>query len=115
VTPAQLRQAYPDSLPDDRAAEQWVSARRSELRRRVRSDGDGTLAVSSGCAASGSARHRRGLADAAETALSRLDAGTLVDCAGCGRRLAFDRLDAAPAVVTCTGCGHVPVDTRWCR
>lgn len=115
MTPAQLRLAYPASLLTDDAAERWVHLRRSELRRRVATDDDGPLAVSSGCAASGSARHRRGLADAARTALSRLDAGTLVDCAGCGRRLAFDRLDAAPAVVMCTDCGHVPVDTRWCR
>lgn len=115
MTPAALRRAYPEQLPDDQAAERWVHTRRQELVRRATIDADGPLAVSSGCAASGSARHRQGLAEAAVAALARLDDGTLVDCAGCGRRLDFDRLDAAPAVVFCAECGRVPVDTRWCR
>jgi len=84
----------------------------------VAGDGDAAAAVSSGCAATGASRHRSELADQADRALRRLQDGTLVDCAACGRRLDFDRLDAVPGAVDCTACRRVAAgapDERWCR
>lgn len=113
-----LRRAYPIALPDDGAAQAWVLARDALLRARVVGDGDAALAVSSGCAATGATRHRRALHEQAGQALARLGDGSLVDCARCGRRLAFERLDAAVGVVDCADCRRAEAgapDTRWCR
>lgn len=115
---AALRRAYPAELPDDAAAAAWWGVRRDLLLARVTGDGDAALAVSSGCAATGASRHRSGLVAGADRALRRLQDGTLVDCVACGRRLDFDRLDAAPAAVDCTACRTAAsgaLDTRWCR
>lgn len=113
-----LRGAYPHDLPDDAAAAAWLRRRRDVLTARVAGDADGTLAVSSGCAASGAARHRSALTEQAVLALSRLEDGSLVRCLSCDAPLAFDRLDAAPGVVACAACRRATsggVDTRWCR
>ncbi|MCW2616078.1 MAG: hypothetical protein JWN08_3072, partial [Frankiales bacterium] len=56
----------------------------------------------------GAARHRSGLAEPAATTLLRLDDGSLTDCAQCGQRLGFDRLDALPGVVSCAAAGAPP-------
>lgn len=115
---AALRRAYPVELPDDAAATAWWGVRRDVLLRRVTDDGDAALAVSSGCAAGGAHRHRSGLVEQADRALQRLHDGTLVDCAACGHRLDFARLDAAPGAVDCTTCRRAAAgspDTRWCR
>ncbi|MBC7375097.1 MAG: hypothetical protein H7323_14005 [Frankiales bacterium] len=113
-----LRRAYPDHLPDDQSASRWALLRRQALQDRVLGDDDSLFAVSSGCAATGATRHRTALTEAARLALERFDAGQLVDCAVCGDRLDFDRLDAAPGVVACAACrraGAPELDTRWCR
>ncbi len=113
-----LRRAYPVALPDDGKAQAWVSARGAVLRARVDGDGDASLAVSSGCAATGATRHRRALHEQAGEALVRLRDGSLVDCARCGRRLDFERLDALVGVVDCADCRRTEAgapDTRWCR
>ena len=113
-----LRRAYPAELPDDDAAATWWGLRRDLLLARVTGDGDAALAVSSGCAATGASRHRSDLVAQADRALKRLQDGTLIDCVACGRRLDFDRLDAAPAAVDCTACRTAAagaLDTRWCR
>lgn len=113
-----LRCAYPVELPDDGAAQAWVCARGALLRARVDGDGDATLAVSSGCAATGATRHRRALHEQAGQALTRLRDGSLVDCARCGRRLDFERLDAVVGVLDCADCRRARAgspDTRWCR
>ena len=113
-----LRRAYPTQLPTDEAALVWATSRRRALQDRIAGDADGLLAVSSGCAATGAARHRTSLTEQAQLALRRLDAGHMVDCADCGDRLDFDRLDAAPGVVACATCrraGASAPDNRWCR
>lgn len=113
-----LRRAYPVELPDEQVASAWAAARRAVLQARVTGDDDGRLAVSSGCAATGAARHRSALTEQAALALSRLDDGSLVSCARCASPLPFDRLDALPGVVDCADCrraGAPGVDTRWCR
>ncbi len=113
-----LREAYPERLPDDDSAVSWALVRRRALLDRVAGDDDGLSAVSSGCAATGAARHRTALTEQARLALERFDAGQLVDCAVCGHRLDFDRLDAVPGVVACAVCrraGAPELDTRWCR
>ena len=113
-----MRRAYPTLLADDGHAAAWVDDRRHQLLDRLVADGDAALAVSSGCAATGANRHRRVLTEQAGLALGRLDDGSLVDCADCGRRLDFERLDAAPGVVSCAHCRRAAAgapDTRWCR
>lgn len=115
---AALRTAYPRLLPDDRRAAAWVALRRDRLLERTLDDSHASQSVSSGCAATGAARHRTALTEQAGLALQRLDDGSLVDCAGCGTRLDFERLDAAPAVVACAACRRrtaAAPDTRWCR
>ncbi len=78
--------------------------------------GDASTAASSGCATSGAARHSAGLADDARHALARLDAGCGEQCERCGARLDPDRVAAAPAATTCTGCARPDrFDARWCR
>ncbi|MCW2606823.1 MAG: hypothetical protein JWO60_1516 [Frankiales bacterium] len=97
-------------------AEGWVAARRALLTARCLPDADRGLAVSSGCAAGGARTHAHVLAEDAARALQRLDAGLLTRCEACGQVLPWDRLDSAPAAVTCTGCARRDVfDTRWCR
>ncbi len=106
-----LRHEYPAI---DAAA--WVAARRELLEARCRPDADRGLAVSSGCAAGGARTHAQTLRDDAEHALSRLEAGLLPRCEACGQVLPWDRLESAPAAVTCTGCARPDrFDTRWCR
>lgn len=115
---AALRAAYPGLLTDDGLASAWVEVRRDRLLQRVVGDGDASLAVSSGCAATGANRHRSTLTEQAGLALQRLEAGSLVDCTSCGLRLDFERLDAAPGVVACAACQRdaaAAPDTRWCR
>ena len=113
-----LRAAYPAQLPDDDSALTWALLRRRALEDRALGDDDGLLAVSSGCAATGATRHHTAVTEQARLALERFDAGTLVDCAVCGDRLDFDRLDAATGVMACAVCrqaGTPELDTRWCR
>ncbi len=115
-----LLRAYPGRFAPV-AAQAWVRARRQLLTDRLA----GTtrvglsvvgLAVSSGCAATGARSHARGLADDAEHALARLEAGLGPRCEVCDEVLSFDRLDSAPAAVRCTGCVRsYQLDTRWCR
>lgn len=113
-----LRAAYPGELPHDDDAAGWAARRRAVLVARVAGDGDAALAVSSGCAATGAARHRSALTAQAGLALARLDSGRLVDCTTCGGRLPFARLDAVADVVACAACRRASTDgpdTRWCR
>ena len=115
---AALRAAYPTLLPDDRLAAAWVGLRRDRLLERTLGGSQSSLSVSSGCAATGAVRHRRALTEQAGVALQRLDDGSLVDCVRCGRRLDFERLDAAPGVVACAACRRgteAAPDSRWCR
>ena len=94
----------------------WVAARRALLVARAAGSADVGLAVSSGCAASGARTHAGVLADDAAHALARLDAGTLTRCEVCDALLPWERLDAAPAAVRCTGCARADAfDDRWCR
>lgn len=112
---AALLAAHPARF-DSGSAAVWVHERRRLLTSRVDGGTDAALAVSSGCAATGAARHARALADDARHALARLDAGQGPLCETCGDVMAFDRLDGAPVAVRCTRC--VPsqqADTRWCR
>ncbi len=58
-------------------------------------------------------RARSEIADL-DRALGRLDAGTYGTCAGCGGRIATERLLARPATTTCVTCaaGHARVSRR---
>lgn len=95
-------------------ATDWVARRRARLQ--ARGAGDVTVAVSSGCATSGAGRHATQLAEDADRALTRLDAGLATRCEVCSGVLSLERLDAAPAAVRCTRCARpYVVDTRWCR
>ncbi len=82
--------------PQRRLAEvdlNWVHARRTSLVERLASPDRG-LAVSSGCAASGAARHADEIESRAARALERLDAGLTDWCEDCGGRIPRERLDA---------------------
>lgn len=93
----------------------WVHARRRALVERLGSVDRG-LAVSSGCAASGAARHADEVESRAALALERLDAGLAGSCAECGGPIPRERLDAVLTVTRCVACaGPGTVDTRWCR
>ncbi len=93
----------------------WVQARRTALVERLAGSGRG-LAVSSGCAASGAARHDDEVERRAARALERLDAGLAGTCEDCGGPIPRERLDAVLTVTRCVPCaGPGTVDTRWCR
>ena len=114
ATDALLR-AYPGRFAPA-AADAWVAERRSLLVRRAVPSADAVLAASSGCALSGVRTHTLDLAADSAHALERLDSGLGATCEQCDATLPFERLDAAPTAVRCTGC--VPrstFDTRWCR
>ncbi len=93
----------------------WVQARRAALVERLASS-DRALAVSSGCAASGAARHADEVESRAALALERLDAGLAGACEDCGGTISRERLDAVLTATRCVPCaGPGAVDTRWCR
>lgn len=93
----------------------WVRARRAALVERLASS-DRRLSVSSGCAASGAARHADEVESRAALALERLDAGLAGCCQDCGQPISRERLDALLTVTRCVPCaGPGTVDTRWCR
>ena len=81
-----LRSAYPAELPDDASATAWERSLRAVLVARAVVGGDDGRTTSSGCAASGAARHRSGLAVTAAAALVRLDDGSLVEIQSSGLR-----------------------------
>ena len=82
---------------------------------RLSSD-DLTIAVSSGCAASGAARHAREIEARPARALERLLAGLTESCEECGGSIPRERLDAVLTATRCVPCaGSGTVDTRWCR
>lgn len=110
-----LLAAYPDRFTTA-SATAWVEDRRDRLRERAGPRTDHSVAVSSGCAASGAHSHVQVVAAEAAHALRRLDAGLGPVCERCASVMAFDRLDGAPAAVRCTGCtAPSTADTRWCR
>lgn len=77
---------------------------------------DRGLAVSSGCAANGAARHANEVESRAALALNRLDAGLAGSCEDCGGPIPHERLDAVLTATRCVPCaGPGTVDTRWCR
>lgn len=93
----------------------WVQARRTALVERLASCDQG-LAVSSGCAASGAARHADEIESRAALALERLDAGLAGSCEDCSGPIPRERLDAVLTATRCVPCaGPGTVDTRWCR
>ncbi len=93
----------------------WVRARRTALVERLASS-DGGLAVSSGCAATGAARHADEIKSRAVRALERLDAGLAGWCEDCAGPIPRERLDAVLTATQCVPCaGPGTVDTRWCR
>lgn len=93
----------------------WLRSRRSALRTRLAS-ADLPLAVSSGCAASGAARHAGEVEARAARALERLDAGLAESCEDCGGAIPRERLEAVLTATRCVPCaGPGVVDTRWCR
>lgn len=95
----------------------WVQARRRALVERLASH-DLTIAVSSGCAASGAARHAGDMEARAARALERLLAGLVESCEECGGPIPRERLDAvltATRCAPCAGSGTGAADTRWCR
>ncbi|GAC1611154.1 MAG: hypothetical protein NVS3B26_22150 [Mycobacteriales bacterium] len=78
--------------------------------------GDFYLAIDSGCAASGAARHADKIEAKAALALERLEAGLAESCEGCGGPIPRERLDAVLTATRCVPCaGPGTVDTRWCR
>ena len=82
---------------------------------RLSSD-DLTIAVSSGCAASGAARHAREIEARPARALERLLAGLTESCEECGGPIPRERLDAVLTATWCVPCaGSGAADTRWCR
>jgi RNA polymerase-binding transcription factor DksA len=93
----------------------WLPRRRAALVERL-AGSDRALAVSSGCAASGAARHADEVESRAAVALARLDAGLADCCEDCGARIPRERLDAVLTATRCLPCaGPGTVDTRWCR
>jgi hypothetical protein len=107
-----------DDVPSAELAEvdkSWVHARRTALVQRLANSHRG-LAVSSGCAASGAARHADEIESRAARALERLDAGLTGSCEDCGGVIPRERLDAILTATRCVPCaGPGTVDTRWCR
>lgn len=101
--------------PTDAPDRAWLLARRAALVARLAST-DAASAVSSGCAASGAARHATEVEARAGLALARLDAGLADRCADCGGSIPRERLDAVLTATRCVPCaGPGTVDTRWCR
>ena len=99
----------------DEVDQSWVQARRTALVERL-SGSDRGVAVSSGCAASGAARHADEIESRAALALQRLDAGLAGSCEECGGPIPRERLDAVLTVTRCVPCADPgTVDTRWCR
>lgn len=93
----------------------WEQTRRTALMG-ILASRDPTVAVSSGCAATGAARHAAAVGSRAAVALSRLDAGLADTCEGCGAVIPRERLDAVLTATRCVLCvGPGAVDTRWCR
>ncbi len=93
----------------------WTQARRTALLARLASS-DRSLSVSSGCAASGAARHAEDVESRAALALARLEAGLAEACEDCGGPIARERLDLVLTATRCIACaGPGTVDTRWCR
>lgn len=93
----------------------WVRSRRRALVERLASH-DLTIAVSSGCAASGAARHAGEIEARAARALERLLAGLAETCEECGGPIPRERLEAVLTATRCVSCaGPGTVDTRWCR
>lgn len=93
----------------------WVRSRRGALMDRLASH-DLTIAISSGCAASGAARHAGEIKAQAARALERLLAGLTELCEECGGPIPRERLDAVLTATRCVPCvGSGTVDTRWCR
>ncbi len=77
---------------------------------------DGITAASSGCAQSGAHRFALERAEAAQLALTRLDAGVAELCLDCGGPIPAERLEALVTTVRCAPCaGPGQVDTKWCR
>ncbi len=109
---------HDDDVPAAEPAEvdqSWVQDRRSALVERL-ANADRGLAVSSGCAASGAARHADEIEGRAARALERLDAGLTGWCEDCGASIPQERLDAILTATRCVPCaGPGTVDTRWCR
>ena len=93
----------------------WLRSRRQALMERLASL-DLSFAVSSGCAASGAARHAGEVEARAARALMRLDQGLAESCEECGGPIPRERLDAVLTATRCVPCaGPGAVDTRWCR
>ncbi len=93
----------------------WVRSRREALLERLASH-DQTIAVSSGCAASGAARHVGEIEARAARALERLLAGLTESCEECGGPISRERLDAVLTATRCVLCADSgTVDRRWCR
>jgi RNA polymerase-binding transcription factor DksA len=93
----------------------WVRSRRRALVDRLASH-DLTMAVSSGCAATGAARHAGEIEVRAARALERLLAGLTETCEECGGSIPRERLDAVLTATRCVPCaGSGTVDTKWCR
>lgn len=111
VTPVD-RQS-PTALADVDAG--WVRSRREALLDRLASRAV-TSAVSSGCAASGAARHAGEIEARAARALERLLAGLTEVCEECGGPISRERLDAVLTATRCVLCAESgTVDRRWCR
>lgn len=93
----------------------WEQTRRTALVA-ILASRDLTVAVSSGCAATGAARHAADIESRAAAALRRLDDGLADSCEGCGGPIPRERLDAVVTATRCVQCvGTGAVDTRWCR
>jgi hypothetical protein len=93
----------------------WLRSRREALTERLMSH-DLSFAVSSGCAASGAARHADKIEAMAAKALERLEAGLAESCEECGGPIPRERLDVVLTATRCVPCaGPGTVDTRWCR
>jgi hypothetical protein len=108
-----VNQQSPTALAEADAC--WVRSRRRALMERLASH-DLTIAVSSGCAASGAARHASEIEARAARALERLLAGLTESCEECGGPIPRERLDAILTATRCVPCaGSGTVDTRWCR
>lgn len=93
----------------------WLRSRREALTERLASH-DLSFAVSSGCAASGAARHADKIEAKAARALERLEAGLAEYCEECGGPIPRERLVAVLTATQCVPCaGPGTSDTRWCR
>lgn len=93
----------------------WEQTRRTELVG-ILASRDPAVAVSSGCAETGAARHAAEVESRAVVALRRLDAGLADSCEDCGAVIPRERLDAVVTATRCMQCVEPGVvDTRWCR